>query len=157
VTSLAPVLAGTAVAGCSSRFGRSTEWRASDRDGGDCYAPGERASAPSATTDADDRNRRSFATGSTSANGFVAALPIDRAATVLKSEFDLLGDAERVIDLDAEVADGAFELRVPKQQPHCSQVAGLRVNLRLCGTVDRRSGRRISGAPAAASLPAPFD
>jgi hypothetical protein len=29
-----------------------------------------------------------------------------------KLEFDQLGDAERVLDLDAEVADSAFELRV---------------------------------------------
>ena len=28
------------------------------------------------------------------------------------SELDLLRNAERVVDLDAEIADGAFELRV---------------------------------------------
>ena len=34
---------------------------------------------------------------------------------LLSSELDLLGNAERVVDLDAEVADCAFELCVSKQ------------------------------------------
>jgi hypothetical protein len=43
-----------------------------------------------------------------------------RAATssYLSSQLDLLRDAERVIDLDAKVADGAFELRMPEEQLH---------------------------------------
>jgi hypothetical protein len=33
----------------------------------------------------------------------------------LSSQLDLLGNAERVIDLDTEIADRAFELRVPEE------------------------------------------
>jgi hypothetical protein len=52
---------------------------------------------------------------------------------VLRSQLDLLRDAERIIDLDAEVANCAFELRVPEEQLHRPQVAGLLLNLRhLC-------------------------
>jgi hypothetical protein len=54
-----------------------------------------------------------------------------------KSEFDLLGYGKGVIDLDAEIADGAFELGVPEQQLHRSQVAGLSVNLRHLGAAHR--------------------
>jgi hypothetical protein len=38
------------------------------------------------------------------------------------SHLDLLRNAKRVIDLDAEIADGAFELSVSKQQLNRSQV-----------------------------------
>jgi hypothetical protein len=31
-----------------------------------------------------------------------------------KSEFDLLGDAESVVDLDPEIADSALQLRMPE-------------------------------------------
>ena len=34
---------------------------------------------------------------------------------MVKSEFDLLRDAQCVVDFDAEVADGAFQLRVPEE------------------------------------------
>jgi len=43
-----------------------------------------------------------------------------RAALLLGSEVDLLGDTERIIDLNAEVANSAFELHVPEQQLHRS-------------------------------------
>ena len=42
---------------------------------------------------------------------------------------DLLGNAERVVNLDAEIADGAFELCVSKQQLNRSQVPRLLVDL----------------------------
>ena len=45
-------------------------------------------------------------------------------------EFHLLGDAERVVDLDTKVTDGAFELCVPEQELNRPQIAGLLVNLR---------------------------
>jgi hypothetical protein len=48
----------------------------------------------------------------------------------VRLELDLLRDAKRIVDLDAEVANSAFELRVPEQQLHRPQVAGLLVNLR---------------------------
>jgi len=44
----------------------------------------------------------------------------DRAAFVLTSQLDLLRDAECIVDLDAEIADSAFELRMPEQQLHRS-------------------------------------
>jgi hypothetical protein len=46
----------------------------------------------------------------------IAALPGHRAAHLLGSELDLLRYAERVVDLDAEVSNNAFEFRVPEQQ-----------------------------------------
>ena len=50
---------------------------------------------------------------------------------MLRSELDLFRDAERI--LDAEVANGAFQLCVPEEQLDRPQVAGLLVNLRhLC-------------------------
>jgi hypothetical protein len=51
----------------------------------------------------------------------------DRDADYFSSQLDLLGNAERVVDLDAEVADGALELRMPEEQLDVdgSQVAGL--------------------------------
>ena len=49
------------------------------------------------------------------------------------SELNLLRDAEGVVDLDAEIADGAFELRMSDEKRYGSQVARLPVNLsRLC-------------------------
>ena len=48
---------------------------------------------------------------------------------LLSLELDLLGNAERVVDLDAEVADRAFELRVPKQKLDRSEVARFLVDL----------------------------
>src|SRR6516165_8011913 len=49
--------------------------------------------------------------------------------TCTRLKFDLLRDAERVINLDPEITHGALQLRVTKQQLHRSQVAGLLVNL----------------------------
>jgi hypothetical protein len=47
-----------------------------------------------------------------------------------RSQFYLLGNAERVIHFDSEIADGALQLRVPQQKLHRPEVAGLSVNLR---------------------------
>ena len=44
--------------------------------------------------------------------GAEAALPQAGPLTGFDLEFHLLGDAERVVDLDAKVTDGAFELCV---------------------------------------------
>ena len=41
-----------------------------------------------------------------------------------RSDLDLLRDGKRIVDFDAEIADGAFEFRMPQQQLHRSQVAG---------------------------------
>src|SRR5271154_4190969 len=51
----------------------------------------------------------------------------------LSSQLDLLGNAERVIDLDAEIAHRAFELCVAEQQLNHSQIPCPLVDLgRLC-------------------------
>jgi len=39
------------------------------------------------------------------------------------SKHNLLGDAEGVVDLDAEIADGAFELRMSEEKLYGSKVA----------------------------------
>src|SRR4051794_40079700 len=46
-----------------------------------------------------------------------------------QSEFDLLGDAESVINLDPEITDSALQLRMPEQQLNRSQIAGLTIDL----------------------------
>jgi len=49
------------------------------------------------------------------------------------SELNPLGDAEGIIDFDAEIANGAFELRMSEKESYGSEVARLFVNLsRLC-------------------------
>ena len=45
------------------------------------------------------------------------------------SEFNLLGDSEGIFDLDAEVSNRAFKLRVPQQQLDRTQVSCLAINL----------------------------
>jgi hypothetical protein len=62
----------------------------------------------------------------------------------LSSQLNLLRDAERVIDLDAEITDRAFELRVPEEQLDGSQVAGLLVDLGRLRSPHRM--RAIGGA-----------
>jgi hypothetical protein len=54
--------------------------------------------------------------------GRVAAPPSGGGATN-PSQFYLLGNAERVVHLDSEIADGALQLRVPQQKLNSSQVA----------------------------------
>src|SRR5262249_16650109 len=53
----------------------------------------------------------------------------DRAHARLASDVDLLRDFDGVIDLDAEVAHGALDLRVSEQELHRSQIS--------CSPVDR--------------------
>jgi hypothetical protein len=53
------------------------------------------------------------------------------------SDVDLLGDGERVIDLNAEVPDGALHVRVPKEQLNRAQVSGPPVNQRGLGSPQR--------------------
>ena len=56
--------------------------------------------------------------------------PCDLAGPQMcRLKFDLLGDAERIINLDPEIPHGALQLCVAKQQLHRSQIAGLLVNL----------------------------
>src|SRR5262249_55671229 len=51
-------------------------------------------------------------------------------------KFDLLRDGEGVIHLDPEVPNGTLEFRMPEQQLHRSQVAGLLVNLSGLSSAD---------------------
>ena len=43
-------------------------------------------------------------------------------------QFNLLGDGNRVVNLDAEIAHGALQLAVPEQQLNRTQIAGLAVD-----------------------------
>src|SRR5207302_4366218 len=52
----------------------------------------------------------------------------DGAATSC-SELDLLRDAERVVNLDPEVSNGAFQLRMSEQKLNCPQVTRLLIDL----------------------------
>ena len=47
---------------------------------------------------------------------------------------DLLSERKRVVDLDAEVSNGALELGVTEQKLHGPQVAGAAVDPRCLGT-----------------------
>jgi hypothetical protein len=47
--------------------------------------------------------------------GIAACYSQHRDADYFSSQLDLLGNGERVVDLDAEVSDGALELRMPEQ------------------------------------------
>jgi hypothetical protein len=59
------------------------------------------------------------------------------------SELNLLRDAEGVVDLNAEIADGALEFRMPEEELYGSQVARLLVNLSwLCPAHRVRAVRR---------------
>ena len=49
----------------------------------------------------------------------------------------LLGDLQRIIDLDPEVADGAFQLRVPEQQLNGPEIPGSPVDQRCLGAPQR--------------------
>src|SRR5436190_11815435 len=56
--------------------------------------------------------------------------PTARQGRDVSSEFDLFRDAERVLDLDPEIADRAFQLRVAEQKLNRSQVPRLLIDLR---------------------------
>lgn len=53
------------------------------------------------------------------------------------SDVDLFSDSQRIVDLDAEVSDGAFDLRMPQKQLDGAQVAGLLIDQRGFGATDR--------------------
>ena len=44
------------------------------------------------------------------------------------SDIDFLGDLDRIIDLDAEISNGALDLRMSEQKLYGSEVAGPPVN-----------------------------
>ena len=52
---------------------------------------------------------------------------------VLQLQIDLLRHGQGVIDLNPEIADGTFQLRMTEEQLNSAQVAGLAIDLRgLC-------------------------
>jgi hypothetical protein len=59
------------------------------------------------------------------------------------SKLDLLGECEGVLDLDAEVLDGALDLGVTEQQLYCPEVARALVDLSRLGTAERM--RAVAG------------
>ena len=68
----------------------------------------------------------------------------DRDVDYSSSELDLLGNAERVVHLDAEVADCAFEFRMPEEKLDRPQIARLRLDLRRLRPPHRM--RAVGGA-----------
>jgi hypothetical protein len=76
------------------------------------------------------------------------------ATSLLSSQLDLLGDAEGVVDLDAKVADRAFELHVPEEQLDRPQVARLLIDL---GRVRSAHRMCVSGAVEPGALDPAMD
>jgi len=58
------------------------------------------------------------------------------------SDVDFLGDLDGVVNLDAEVADGALDFGVSKQQLNSAQVAGPAVDQRGLGSPQRMRPER---------------
>ena len=65
--------------------------------------------------------------------GAAAALPQAGPPTGFDLEFHLLGDAQRVVDLDTKVTDGAFELCVPERVGFVLRISFLIENQRPVG------------------------
>jgi hypothetical protein len=55
------------------------------------------------------------------------------------SDVDLLGDSERIVNLDAEVPDGALHFGVPKEKLNRPEVSGPPVNQSRLGSPQRVS------------------
>ena len=53
------------------------------------------------------------------------------------SDVDLLGDGERIVNLDAEVPDGALHFGVPKEKLNGAEVPGSPVNQGRLGSPQR--------------------
>lgn len=62
------------------------------------------------------------------------ATPIVRFVLKADLDVDLLRDRQSVLDLDAEVPDGAFQLGMPEQELDCTDVARTAVDQRCLGT-----------------------
>lgn len=59
--------------------------------------------------------------------GKAGPLPKPRSG-LPQSDLGLLSHFQRVVNLDAEIANGAFELGVPEQQLDCAQILGAPVD-----------------------------
>jgi hypothetical protein len=74
----------------------------------------------------------------------VAPLVAEPRPLLFSLQLDLLGNAERVIDLDTEIADRAFELCMSKQKLNRSEVTCLLIDLRCLRPPHRM--RAVGGA-----------
>ena len=52
------------------------------------------------------------------------------ATSTARLNLGLLGDLQCIVNLDAEIPDGAFELRVPKQELYGPEILGPPINQR---------------------------
>src|ERR1700719_3278207 len=59
------------------------------------------------------------------------------------SDFDLLSDGERIIDLDSEISDGTFHFLVAKQKLDRTQVAGATVDQGRLRAAERVRGKDV--------------
>ena len=62
------------------------------------------------------------------------------------SDVDLLGDRERVVNLDAEVPDRALDLGVAKEQLNRPEVSGSPVDQSRLGSTQRMSAEQANGS-----------
>src|SRR6267154_1547356 len=77
----------------------------------------------------------------------------DRDVDYSSSELDLLGNAERVVHLDAEVADCAFEFRMPEEKLDRPQIARLLID--LCRLRPPHRMRAVGGTIKSGTLDPP--
>src|SRR6202048_3363697 len=59
------------------------------------------------------------------------------------SDFDLLSDGKRIIDLDSEISDGTFHFLVAKQKLDRTQVAGATVDQGRLRAAERVRGKDV--------------
>ena len=58
------------------------------------------------------------------------------------SDVDLLGNCESIIDLDAEIPDGALDLGMPQEQLNCPQVTSSPVDQGRLGSTQRMRAKQ---------------
>ena len=63
------------------------------------------------------------------------------------SDLDLFGNGQRVINLDPEIADGAFDLRVTQQQLDSPQIAGFAIDQRRFRSAQRMRAEQCGIKP----------
>ncbi len=65
------------------------------------------------------------------------------------SDINLLGDRERIIDLDTKVSDSALDLRMPEQQLDCAQITSAPVDQSSLGSTQGMSSVSVGIQPDA--------
>jgi hypothetical protein len=66
-----------------------------------------------------------------------------------RSDVDLFGYGQRIVDLDTEISDGAFDLGVSEQNLHRSQIACASIDQRGLGSSKRMGTKAIWVEPDA--------